>query len=256
MTKQIILGIHGLGGHSGWFKNLEDELKKYNIDFYASDLPGFGTNHNLLSKESQFTKGHIDSYQSWINFAQDQYDELQNKNPNARIIVLGHSLGALIAANMKVLPNDQRLILSVPGFKGSSSTFDQGFFFSTLRKILIDKFVLGNEVYIKLPISEKSQVSPAENDPLRVAEVTQTMLLEIIKLRLATKARIKQLNHPCFMIQIAGDKVVDNSTQKQFFELIPHTNKQFKSYNGADHDWIWSIDTVKAIVADIVSWLN
>ncbi|MBT6842417.1 MAG: alpha/beta fold hydrolase [Candidatus Melainabacteria bacterium] len=254
MVKTIIFGIHGLGGHCEWFKNLEDDLKKQGISFYAFDLPGFGTNHGEQS-ESEFTKGHIDSYQDWINFSQKKYNELKANNPDARIVVLGHSLGALIASCMTGLDATSPLILSVPGFKGSSSTFNQSFFFSTLRKVVIDKLILQRDVYVKLPSSAKKS-TPADADPLRISEVTQTMLLEIMKLRVASKKRMTEFEAPVFMIQIEDDKVVDNSTQQEYFELINVPNKVFKVYNDADHDWIWSRTCCQQVSQDIADWLS
>ena len=254
MAKKIILGIHGLGGHSGWFKNLENDLEKQGVDFYAFDLPGFGTNHNLVS-QSPYIKGHVDSYKEWISFAQAEYCKLREKNPEAEIIVLGHSLGALIAANMTEIDQGTKLILSVPGFKGSPNTFNQSFFWSTLRKVVIDKFILQKNVYVKLPSSQKKS-TPADADPLRILEVTQTMLLEILKLRAASKNRMSQISSPIFMIQIAEDKVVDNPTQDEYYELINSDDKKFKAYYGADHDWIWSEAVCAAVTEDVVNWLS
>ncbi|MDA0771937.1 MAG: alpha/beta fold hydrolase [Cyanobacteria bacterium] len=253
MVETIILGIHGLGGHSGWFKNLENDLEKQGIDFYAFDLPGFGTNHNLVS-QSSYIKGHVDSYKEWISCAQAEYHKLREKNPEAEIIVLGHSLGALIAANMTEIDQGTKLILSVPGFKGSPSTFNQSFFWSTLRKVVIDKLILQRDVYVKLPSSAKKS-TPADTDPLRISEVTQTMLLEIMKLRAASKKRMTEIEAPVFMIQIADDKVVDNPTQQEHFDLIKADGKLFKVYEDTDHDWIWSMTCCQQVTADIVDWL-
>ncbi len=256
MVQNIVLAIHGLGGHSGWFSRLADEFKKNDIGFYAYDLPGFGKNHNLdHDKHSPYTKGHIDSFHEWIDFMQHKYEDLRAANPKARIIILGHSLGALVAVNLPKIYEGDKLILSVPGFKGAASTFDLLFMINTSRKIIIDKLIFDRDVYIEMPVSEKAKLTPAMIDPLRVGTVTQTLLFEIVKMRGLTKQSISKLMTPVLFIQVEGDKVVNNSVQNQYFAMVPSPDKAFKSYSGADHDWIW-YDIVTTISKDIVEWIN
>lgn len=256
MANEIVMGIHGLGGHSGWFSDLAKELKTYDIDFVAYDLPGFGQNHNLSHQQhSPYTKGHIDSFMDWVNFTQKKYQDLKTKNPNSRITILGHSLGAVIAVNLYDFSPEDRLILSVPGFKGAGKTFSLWFTINTMRKILIDKFIFGNDVFIEMPVSEKSQETPAFKDPLRVSNVTQTLLYQILQLHKQTRKHLARLTMPILMLQISEDQVVDNTTQNKYFNLLGSTNKTVKRYDSGDHDWIW-YPICKDIAHDIATWLQ
>ncbi len=256
MVQDIVLAIHGLGGHSGWFASLAEECRRNGIEFVAYDLPGFGKNHNLApDNHSPYTKGHVDSYQEWIDFVQRKYELLKDKNPNSRITILGHSLGALIAVNLPEIAQGDKLILSVPGFKGASSTFDLSFMINTVRKIIIDKLIFDRDVYVEMPVSEKAKLTPAMTDPLRVGTVTQTLLFEIVKMRGITQKNILKLQTPVLCIQMEGDKVVDNATQDLYFKEIPSKSKTMKVYSGADHDWIWS-DLVAPIGKDIIDWIK
>lgn len=257
MAQEIVMGIHGLGGHSGWFADLAKALKTHDIDFVAYDLPGFGQNHNLSEQgqNSPYTKGHIDSYMDWVNYIQKKYQELKTQNPNSRITILGHSLGAVIAINLyDIFPGDN-LILSVPGFKGASCTFNPCFVINTLRKIFIDKFILGNDVFIEMPVSKKSQETPALKDPLRVSSVTQTLLYQILQLHKQSQKHLSRITMPLLLIQIEDDQVVDNKTQEKFFDLIPSKSKSIKRYSAADHDWIW-YPVCGDIARDIADWLK
>lgn len=250
----IVMGIHGLGGHSAWFKNLEDELKKYNFDFVAYDLPGFGQNHLLGTQRSQYVKGHIDSYEEWVSFIQTKYEDLKHSNPASKIIIMGHSLGAVIASCLPQIYKGDLLLLSVPGFKGAGKTFDPVFTITTLKKIFIDKMVLGNDVFVEMPVSEKSKQTPAFTDPLRVETVTQTLLYEILKMGAKAQKELIKKPTPCFMVQVENDAVVDNATQDKIYEKLSSTHKQKRTYIGTDHDWIWDKDVTKLITQDIVEW--
>jgi alpha-beta hydrolase superfamily lysophospholipase len=256
MVQDIVLAIHGLGGHSGWFASLAEEFQRNGIEFFAYDLPGFGHNHNLdHDNHSPYTKGHIDSYQEWIDFTQRKYQELKSHNPDARITILGHSLGALVAVNLPNIASGDKLVLSVPGFKGASSTFDLRFMISTARKIIIDKLIFDRDVFVEMPVSEKAKLTPAMTDPLRVGTVTQTLLFEIVKMRGITQKNILKLYTPVLFIQMEGDKVVDNKTQDQYYQVIPTASKAMRVYSGADHDWIWS-NLVSPIAQDIIDWIR
>jgi alpha-beta hydrolase superfamily lysophospholipase len=251
----IVLGIHGLGGHSGWFKNLKDELLKHNISFVAYDLPGFGDNHMLGCQRSSFIKGHVDSYKEWIGFIQDKYRDLQQNNPDSRIVLFGHSLGSVILSCLE-LPDDQIIVLSVPGFKGGGKTFDPIFTIMTLKKVLIDKMILDNNVFVEMPVSEKSRLTPAFDDPLRVGSVTQTLLFEVLKMGEIAKKKILEKKCPCYFIQMTDDVVVDNKTQDLIYSKLAATHKQKHSYADVDHDWIWDMHTTKKVTNDLVEWLD
>ena len=250
----IVLGIHGLGGHSGWFENLDLELKKYDIDFVAHDLPGFGNNHLFGKSKSEYIKGHLDSYQEWVDFVQEKYEALKHSHPASKIIIFGHSLGGVIASCLPQIYKGDLLVLSVPGFKGASSTFNPGFTLGVLKKIIIDKLVLRNDVFVEMPVSPKSKRTPAMTDPLRVGTVTQTLLLQILQMGAKAQAKVLKKTNPCFLIQVENDAVVDNATQDRVYEKLSSTHKQKRVYIGTDHDWIWNKEAVKLVTQDLVEW--
>ena len=108
MSTKKLLAIHGLGGHSGWFDRLKDELAHSDIDLYAYDLPGFGTNHIEANKDSIYTKGHIESYKEWKDFVRLKYVKLKEEFAvlNSFIVLLKKyniSLQLLTRVNFKTI---------------------------------------------------------------------------------------------------------------------------------------------------------
>lgn len=254
MQARKIFAIHGLGGHSGWFKRLAEELSKYGIELYAYDLPGFGKNHILSGEPSHYIQGHVESFSEWIDFCELKFKMLKNQFPDEKFAVLGHSLGAVIACNMKNIDENDRLILSVPAFKGAKATFNPLFVMNALWKYFFDKLICKQNVFLELPVSEKAQDTPAMSDPLRVSSVTQNLLFEILQLHGITEKNLTNIFSPTLMIQIDDDKVVDNNAQRKMFARIGSMHKTLKTYEGADHDWIW-YDIVETIAKDIADWL-
>lgn len=252
MPTKKLLAIHGLGGHSGWFDRLKDELLNYNIDLYAYDLPGFGLNHIEQDANSIYQKGHVDSYKEWKDFVRLKYVKL--KEEFGDVDVLGHSLGGVLASSID-FDNKDKLILSVPGFKGAQDTFNPLFVSKALWHYAFDKKLFNKNVFIEMPVSEESQNTPAFLDELRVGTVSQNLLFEILQLGKVAKQKLSRIQNKVLMLQVEGDKVVDNETQDEYFELIGSQDKSKQVFTNTDHDWIWT-EANSQIAKCIAEFLN
>ncbi len=246
-----LLAIHGLGGHSGWFDLLRDELEPRGIDLIAADLPGFGLNHKEHNSNTHYIKGHIECFQEWTDFVKVQYSKL--KEEYGQVDILGHSLGAVLASAINFDYND-KLILSVPGYKGAADTFNPAFVGRALWHYVFDKMLLRNNVFLEMPISDKMQDTPAMRDELRVSELSQNLLFEVLKLGKAAKENLASIKNEVLMLQVEGDVVVDNATQDEYFHMIGSENKTKQIISGTDHDWIWT-DANPKIAETISQWL-
>src|ERR1019366_3195305 len=87
MPKVIILGIHGLGEHSGSYKYLAQGLEKTPYQLIMSDLRGHGRSAGKRGV------GSIDEYildnRLFVNV-------VRNRFPNLPFFFLGHSMGGLV----------------------------------------------------------------------------------------------------------------------------------------------------------------
>ena len=86
----VLLILHGLGGHSGWYIDMGNVLASRGITVYAMDHRGFG--------RSGGQAGHIDDYHIFVENIGFILAELRNRHPESQIYVLGHSMGGLFAA--------------------------------------------------------------------------------------------------------------------------------------------------------------
>lgn len=249
----IVLGVHGLGARAAWLNPLKEKLEAKNITFIAKDLPGFGLNHKDVNPESPYKAGHVDSYNEWLNFVDNEINTIKAESPNAKLIVFGHSLGGLISTNSQEISQANALILSVPAYS-SGSNFNPKFLIETAWKYIV-KIIQGKDEYILMPVSEKIHPNPHANDPYRTKAVTANLLLQINQLQSKTKTNLENITMPLLMLQIQGDKLVGLETQKDYFEKMPSENKTFKSYEGFDHDWLTNPGTDE-IFDDIMSFIE
>ncbi|MCH2226752.1 MAG: lysophospholipase [Candidatus Caenarcaniphilales bacterium] len=250
----IVIGVHGLGARAAWLDPLKNELEANSIKFIAEDLPGFGLNHKETNPESPYKPGHVESYNEWLDFVSNQIQETKAENPESTLILFGHSLGGLISTNTPALNEVDALILSVPGYS-SGPNFNPKFLIETAWKYAVSKKLQGKDEYIVMPVSKKIYPNPNAKDPYRTKAVTANLLFQVNELQGKTANNLKNVTAPLLMVQIAGDQLVATETQKEYFDLMPSENKDFKSYPGFDHDWLTNPGNEK-IFNDIVSFIN
>lgn len=87
-SDSVILYIHGIMGSPFEFRKIAEALKDENITFKALLLPGHGRNGN------DFSRSNADTWQTHVN---KEISQLQRNY--SKIILIGHSLGGLLALN-------------------------------------------------------------------------------------------------------------------------------------------------------------
>jgi len=248
MKKTIILAIHGLGGRGAWFDNLRHSLENFDIQFISPDLAGFGNNK---------PRGHISSFHEWVDHIQRLYSELKHDNPDTQIVLLGHSMGAVVLSHIEVSPED-KLIYSVPGFKGAKATFKLSFTIQTLLRLVRDKFLTHKYSLIRLP-SSKLDKHITDEDPLKVYDVSPNLLWQILLMSQNLKTKFAHMRNKVLFIQVKNDLVVDNQTMEEFFNIIPSetvARKEFLTLETNEHDWIWESETVTKAVSRIIQFIE
>ena len=105
----VLIIIHGLGDDSGRYGNLIDALQNKGIAIFGLDHRGFG--------RSGGKRGHTDSFMDYIYDIKIFVNMIKDKNPNKPVIMLGHSMGGVLAIKYALTHAEDldALILSSPG---------------------------------------------------------------------------------------------------------------------------------------------
>ncbi|MDO5033701.1 MAG: alpha/beta fold hydrolase [Eubacteriales bacterium] len=97
MPQQVIVQIiHGMQEYSGRYREFRDFLAKQGLASEAQDLMGHGPQALVQGDLGYFPE-------DWFHLVQEQIDflqQLKRENPEAKIILLGHSMGSFAARTL------------------------------------------------------------------------------------------------------------------------------------------------------------
>lgn len=245
-----LFAIHGLGGHCIWFDSAAKLFNKNKINFFSFDLPAFG--------QSKYPKGQIESYKLWITTTRRILERFlfsfEIKKP---VFILGHSMGALIAALLAKSVKANGWIISVPGFKGNNETWPMGnFILPVLFKSIFSPYEnivmpFGPELLTK----NKDTQLKVKKDQLRVVNVSAQIFKHVYFLTLKAKLSYKFFNDPVLMLIAGKDKICSKAAMEEYFEHIKSKDKSKKIYTNSYHD-LFIEDELNQIVDDISEWIK
>ncbi len=115
----VVLMVHGLGEHAGRYDVVANTLCHWGFEVCAYDQRGHG--------ESSGLPGLIPNRTALLDDLADVLDETRQRHPHLPLILLGHSMGGLVASRLLALnmrPVDA-LVLSSPAFDAGLGMFQK-----------------------------------------------------------------------------------------------------------------------------------
>lgn len=239
--KANIFLIHGLGEHSGRYDEFSEYLCSADFSVHCLDLRGHG--------RSAGPRGHVVEFENYYADVENWIQFLENENLIAPCpcIVIGHSLGGLIASGFMTHFKGNLgvklagLVLSAPAFGAYPSTKN------TLQKWLSAKVPgliahvqVPNGIDPKLISHNEAVVQDYINDPLVHSWVTPSFGAAYFKEVENLQKMALGVGVPVCVLIAGEEKIVDNqaildfvTTLKERAEAPPVT---VKKYEGAYHE--------------------
>lgn len=245
----VLLLLHGLGAHSGWFIDMGNELAARGLNVYTVDHRGFG--------RSEGHPGHIDSYQLYVKDIKALVEEIGRRHAGARIFMLGHSMGGIFTAHYAAnygqtlagtlflnpwiqdntrLPLRTTLSILWGGLRGSRRAWQ----------------VAGGHEGMT---TNAEAIAMLEADPYWRRSQTSSFLLQILRMRLAVPRLARRITIPTLVMQAEADKAVLPAATRQFYEALASRDKTWKSYPNYAHDTEFEPER-QQLDDDITSWLQ
>ena len=247
--RAVFLLVHGLGGHSDRWEFLAQFLLQNGISSYAIDLKGFGETPDL--------KGHIESLRIYFDDIRNLCEMIHHEHPQAKVYILGESLGGLIAFLLVTLEPElvNGLICISPVFKSSLE-----FSFFTIVKILFS-FLFYPQKQFHVPFTAQMCTRDTEYQKVMDREVkehrlaTAKLLVNTLFAQLRAGFIKDTLEIPTLFLVAGKDFLVDAQTSISVFKSLKTQDKTIIEYPKMLH--ALSIDLGREkVFADIVRWVQ
>ncbi len=248
-SNDVLLILHGLGAHSGWFIDMGNELAARGLNVYTMDHRGFGRSEGLA--------GHIDSYHLFVEDTAAIINELHKRHPLGRIYLLGHSMGGIFTAHIAAKHADLlagALFLN-PWIEDSSRLpvmTTLRILFGGMRKSRRAWQVAGGH---EAMTTNPEAIQMLQADTFWRRTQTSSFLVQILQMRLAVMKLAKSITLPALILQAEEDKSVLITGTRKFYDALASSDKTWKSYPGYAHDSELEADR-SLMDNDIVAWIR
>lgn len=245
--KALVIIVHGLNSHSGYYKNFAEVLNQSNYEVFAMDLLGRGN--------SQGERYYIPDFNIIINDIDKMVNVAKAAYQNLPVFILGHSAGGVFA-DLYALHHQHKLKglisesfafqLPAPGFAL--------FFIKMLAYIIPHKKLiqLKNEDFSR----DMAVVDKMNNDVLLISEKQPAKTMQqLLHAGKVLKKGMKIINLPLLIIHGTADKATNYEGSRYFYDNVTSEDKELKLYEGHYHDLLNDYDK-EIVTQDIIDWLN
>ena len=254
-TPQLVLiVVHGLSEHKGRYLRLQHDLAGAapladgGYAVYAYDQRGFG--------KSGGPRTHVNRYTDYLLDLRAVIAFVRGLHPEAKIVIMGHSLGGLVAATFcATYPNGVHgLVLSAPAYEVPPLPVP-------LRLLaFLLQFLMPN-LPAKYPndpeqLSHDPEVVAAfRNDPLVQSAATPRFYAEFLKMNRYLHKNADRICLPTLLLQGGKDQIVIPQGAKALLHKIQSAQKEIFWYDGFLHEPFNEMGRER-VISDLIGWLK
>ncbi len=213
-VRGVVLVVHGLGEHAWRYDRMAERLNSWGFVVRAYDQYGHG--------ESMGPRGALPSANRLLEDLAEVVDETRARmNAKTPLIILGHSLGGLVAGRFVSLRmrSIQALIMSSPVLDPGLNTF-QKLLLAVLPRIAPD-LRISNGLNPEFLSHDPSVVAAYKADPLVHDRICARLAVFIAKNGPATIASAPSWSVPTLLLYAGADKLVNPAGSRAFALAAP-----------------------------------
>ena len=250
--KGVVVISHGLGEHSDRYSNIMNALAGAGISFYALDHRGHG--------KSGGKRGHVDRYMKYVDDLKKLVDTLvKTENPGLPVILLGHSMGGLIAMRYALeYPEDLKgLILSAPALVPAVAVPGWKKSLGRIFSVIAPGLAMNNELDPADISSDPDVVQAYRDVPLVHDMVSARWYTEYLDTAEYCLARPAEIEMPLLVIHGTADRMVSPESSRIVFENASSRDKKIFTWEGLFHETMNErIEDRKKVLKTISAWIT
>lgn len=241
-----IVIMHGLGEHSGRYRQLAQRLNEAGWSVRCYDHRGHG--------RSEGPRGDVPNGMPMLQDAQIVIDDFKDRT-GYRPFLLGHSMGGLFAAHFALAACSplRGLILSSPALAVPMSRVQQ--IFLRLMRSLAPGLGLPNGLQAQLISHDPRVVAAYQADPLVHNKISARLLGSMLAAIAFCDEHAAELDVPALLLVAGDDRLVDAVGSKRFFARLRPALGTMTVYDGLYHE-VFNETSSERPLNDLVAWLE
>jgi len=247
-ARGVVVIAHGFAEHSGRYARVAERLVADGIAVRAADHRGHGLSEGKRTSVVRFDD-YVDDLTTVITQAKEEW-------PSLKLILLGHSMGGLVALRFAVRDASliDGLVVSAPAAcPGDVSRFQRAIG-QALSRVAPDAPVL------RLPLNKISRdpavVDAYNNDPLVFPTPIKARLgAELLATMARVEAGLPAMPVPLLVMQGTSDGLVDPGCGPHVYDRAGSPDKTLKMYDGLWHE-IFNEPEREHVISDLATWVQ
>ena len=249
-VRGVVLIVHGLGEHAWRYDHVAERLNSWGFAVRAYDQYGHG--------ESMGARGALPSANRLLSDLAEVVDESRERmNKQTPLIVLGHSMGGLVAARFVSLAMRpvQGLVLSSPALDLGLGLF-QKLLMAVLPRIAPDLRV-GNGLNANYISRDPAVVAAYKADPLVHDRISARLAAFMAEGGPATIATAGGWSVPTLLMYAGQDKLVSPRGSLAFSKAAPSVVVTTRRFDALFHEIFNELAADRETVfAELKNWLD
>lgn len=247
-VRGVVVLVHGLGEHMGRYQALADTLNAWGFAVRGYDQHGHGESHGV--------RGSLPDDNCLLDDLAEVLDETRTRmEADVPLILLGHSMGGLVAArlvSLKMRPV-QALVLSSPALDAGLSAF-QKMLVAVMPRLLPDLRV-GNGLDPHDISHDPKVVQAYQADRLVHDRISARLGAFIAVAGPATVALAAGWNVPTLLLYAGQDRLVSPQGSRRFAQAAPANVVQSQCFEALYHEIFNELDAAP-VYAALQQWLD
>jgi alpha-beta hydrolase superfamily lysophospholipase len=227
-ARGAVLIVHGLGEHAGRYDTLARVLNDWGFNVRSYDQYGHG--------ESGGPRGALPYPNRLLDDLADLVESTRVRNPGVPLLLLGHSLGGLLAASFVA-----RTLMAVDGLVLSSPALAMRL--SPVQKLLMavvprlaPNLAMSNGLDPRFLSHDRRVVQAYLNDPRVHDRITGRLARFIAEEGPLVRARAPSWRVPTLLMYAGDDRIVDTGGSQAFAAAAPPQMVTSRCFEGLYHE--------------------
>lgn len=248
--KGIVIIVHGYAEHSGRYSHVATSIVSTNYGVYALDHRGHG--------HSEGMQAYFKSIEEPVADLEQFFRAVQQNHPGLPVMMIGHSMGSLIALNF-ALHHQQELnglILSGTALNSAETVPGIARTVGNLVRNFAPTIPLFPAIGAEAISTDPKTIREYNEDPLNYRGAWRVGLAaELLDTSDKLRKHLHELTLPLLLLHGEQDTIAPISGAQSVYDKAGSGDKTFHKYPGMRHEVFNELDRGK-VIDDLKRWLE